>query len=43
LFEAKFDSFRAAADTYADTDRGRLISRHCNRMQRFEEVLDRLP
>jgi bifunctional non-homologous end joining protein LigD len=39
LFEPKFDGFRAAADTV----RGRLISRNGNRMQRFEEVLDRLP
>jgi ATP-dependent DNA ligase len=39
LFELKFDGFRAAADTV----RGRLISRNGNRMQRFEEVLDRLP
>jgi hypothetical protein len=30
-FEAKFDGFRAAADTV----RGRLISRNSNRMQRF--------
>ena len=39
LFEAKFDAFRAAADTH----RGRLLSRNGNRMQRYEEVLDRLP
>jgi bifunctional non-homologous end joining protein LigD len=39
VFEAKFDGFRAAADTV----RGRLISRHGNRMKRFEEVLDLLP
>lgn len=39
LFELKFDGFRAAADTV----RGRLISRNSKRMQRFEEVLDRLP
>src|SRR5215472_3303740 len=39
VFEAKFDGFRAAADTV----RGRLISRHGNRMMRFEEVLDLLP
>jgi ATP-dependent DNA ligase len=39
LFEAKFDGFRAAADTV----RGRLISRNGNRMQRFEGVLDLLP
>jgi hypothetical protein len=37
--EAKFDGFRAAADTV----RGRLISRNGNRMQRFEPVLDLLP
>jgi ATP-dependent DNA ligase len=35
VFEAKFDGFRAAADTV----RGRLISRNGNRMQRFEGVL----
>ncbi|HEY2528755.1 MAG TPA: hypothetical protein VGJ20_12545 [Xanthobacteraceae bacterium] len=39
FFEAKFDGFRAAADTV----RGRLISRNGNRMRRFEVVLDRLP
>jgi hypothetical protein len=39
IFEAKFDGFRAAADTI----RGRLISRTGNRMQRFEGVLDLLP
>jgi len=39
LFEAKFDGFRAAADTV----RGQLISRNGNRMKRFEEVLDLLP
>ena len=39
VFEAKFDGFRAAADTV----RGRLISRNCNRMRRFEAVLDLLP
>jgi bifunctional non-homologous end joining protein LigD len=39
VFEAKFDGFRAAADTV----RGRLISRNGNRMRRFEEVLDLLP
>jgi bifunctional non-homologous end joining protein LigD len=39
VFEAKFDGFRAAADTV----RGRLISRKGNRMQRFERVLDLLP
>jgi bifunctional non-homologous end joining protein LigD len=39
VFEAKFDGFRAAADTV----RGRLISRNGNRMQRFEQVLDLLP
>jgi ATP-dependent DNA ligase len=39
VFEAKFDGFRAAADTV----RGRLISRNGNRMQRFERVLDLLP
>jgi bifunctional non-homologous end joining protein LigD len=39
LFEPKFDGFRAAADTI----RGQLVSRNGNRMQRFEEVLDRLP
>ena len=36
LFEAKFDGFRAAADTF----RGQLAG---NRMQQFEEVLDLLP
>jgi hypothetical protein len=39
LFEAKFDGFRAAADTV----RGRLISRNGNRMQRFEALLDSPP
>ena len=39
LFEAKFDGFRAAANTVS----GQLISRNGNRMKRFEEVLDRLP
>src|SRR5215471_798399 len=39
VFEAKFDGFRAAADTV----RGQLISRNGNRMQRFKEVLDLLP
>jgi ATP-dependent DNA ligase len=39
VFEAKFDGFRAAADTV----RGRLISRNGNRMKRFEGVLDLLP
>jgi ATP-dependent DNA ligase len=39
VFEAKFDGFRAAADTV----RGRLISRNGNRMKRFEAVLDLLP
>lgn len=39
VFEAKFDGFRAAADTV----RGQLISRNGNRMQRFEGVLDLLP
>ena len=39
VFEAKFDGFRAIADTV----RGRLISRNGNRMQRFERVLDLLP
>jgi ATP-dependent DNA ligase len=39
LFEAKFDGFRAAADTV----RGRLISRNGNQMHRFEQVLDLLP
>ena len=39
LFEAKFDGFRAAADTV----RGQLISRNGNRMKRFEPVLDLLP
>jgi bifunctional non-homologous end joining protein LigD len=39
LFEAKFDGFRAAADTV----HGRLISRNGYRMQRFEEVLGLLP
>ena len=35
VFEAKFDGFRAAADTV----RARLISRNGTRMRRFEEVL----
>jgi bifunctional non-homologous end joining protein LigD len=39
VFEAKFDGFRAAADTLS----GRLISRNGIRMQRFEELLNRLP
>ena len=39
LFEAKFDGFRAAADTV----RGQLISRNGNRMKRFEKMLDLLP
>jgi len=39
VFEAKFDGFRAAADTV----HGRLISRHGNRMKRFESMLDLLP
>ena len=39
IFEAKFDGFRAAADTV----RGHLISRNGNRMKRFEEVLSLLP
>jgi bifunctional non-homologous end joining protein LigD len=39
VFEAKFDGFRAAADTV----RGRLLSRTGNRMKRFEAVLDLLP
>jgi hypothetical protein len=39
IFELKFDGCRAAADTV----RGRVISRHGNRMQRLEGVLDRLP
>jgi ATP-dependent DNA ligase len=39
VFEAKFDGFRAAADTV----RGRLISRNGNQMPRFEQVLDLLP
>jgi hypothetical protein len=39
VLEAKFDGFRAAADTV----HGRLISRNGNRMQRFERVLDLLP
>ncbi len=39
VFEAKFDGFRAAADTV----RGRLISRNGSRMRRFEQVLDLLP
>ena len=34
LFEAKFDGFRAAADTV----RGQLISRNGNRMQVFEKA-----
>jgi len=38
LFEAKFDGFRAAADTV----RGQLISRNGNRMKRYEGVLDLL-
>jgi len=39
LFELKFDGFRAAADTV----RGRLISRHGERLRRYEGVLDVLP
>jgi len=39
LFEAKFDGFRAAADTV----RGQLISRNGHRMQLFEKVFDLLP
>ena len=39
VFEAKFDGFRAAADTI----RGQLISRNGNQMSRFEGVLDLLP
>ena len=39
IFEAKFDGFRAAADTV----RGLLISRNGNRMKRFEKVLGLLP
>jgi ATP-dependent DNA ligase len=39
VFEAKFDGFRAAADTV----RGRLISRNGNCMPRFDDVLDLLP
>jgi bifunctional non-homologous end joining protein LigD len=39
MFEAKFDGFRAAADTV----RGRLISRNGNPMPRFDGVLDLLP
>jgi len=39
LFEAKFDGFRAAADTV----RGHLISRNGNPMKRYEQVLDLLP
>jgi hypothetical protein len=39
VFEAKFDGFRAAADTV----RGRLISGNGNWMHRFDEVLDLLP
>ena len=39
LFEAKFDGFRAAADTV----HGRLISGNGNWMHRFDEVLDLLP
>jgi bifunctional non-homologous end joining protein LigD len=39
VFEAKFDGFRAAADTVC----GWLISRNGNRMPRFEPVLDLLP
>jgi ATP-dependent DNA ligase len=39
VFEAKFDGFRAAADTV----RGQLISRNGNQMKRFEAVLDLLP
>jgi hypothetical protein len=36
MFEAKFDGFRAAADTVG----GRVISRNGNRMRRFEGMLD---
>ncbi len=39
VFEAKFDGYRAAADTR----RGRLISRNGCRMRRFEDVLELLP
>jgi len=39
LFEAKFDGFRAAADTV----RGQVISRTGNRMKRYKKVLDLLP
>jgi len=39
VFEAKFDGFRAVADTV----RGQLVSRNGNRMHRFELVLDVLP
>jgi bifunctional non-homologous end joining protein LigD len=39
VFEAKFDGFRAAADTV----RGRLISRNGHRLQSFEEMLDLSP
>jgi hypothetical protein len=36
VFEAKFDGFRAAADTV----RGRLLSRNRNRMKRYGHVFD---
>jgi bifunctional non-homologous end joining protein LigD len=39
LFEAKFDGFRASADTI----RSRMISRNGSRMRRFEGLLDLLP
>jgi bifunctional non-homologous end joining protein LigD len=39
VFEAKFDGFRAAADTV----HGRLISRNGNWMPRFDGMLDLLP
>ncbi len=39
IFEAKFDGFRAAADTV----RGGLSLRNGSRMRRFEAVLDLLP
>ncbi len=39
VFEAKFDGFRAAADTV----RGRLISHNGSRMRQFDEVRALLP
>jgi ATP-dependent DNA ligase len=38
-FELKLDGFRCIADTV----RGRLLSKHKNRMKRFEALLESLP